>query len=104
MLAQNTLRTYTEKRAFITFVTDVYLNRCLEQIELPMSLHTCAPVSELLSNYQDFTYLFVVVIVNISRAEITNTITDIIRFFTESDYFLYFDMLLLVIGQYDLVI
>ena len=32
------------------FLHGVDLNKCLTQIKLPISLHTCAPTSELLSN------------------------------------------------------
>ena len=32
------------------FITAVDLNKCLKQIDLPISLHTCEPISELLSN------------------------------------------------------
>ena len=32
------------------FATDIDLIKCLKQIKLPISFHTCAPIFELLSN------------------------------------------------------
>ena len=51
MVTQDTLHVCKRKldvsEIELRFATYIAINKCFEQIELPISFHTCAPISEL---------------------------------------------------------
>ena len=47
MVAQDNLGTRGGKQAFSKIVSAVDLNKCLKRLKIPISPHTCAPISEL---------------------------------------------------------
>ena len=64
MVTQNVLRTCKEKQVYsemnFNFPTALARNKCLKQIKLPISLHTCAPISELAINISTIVEIMII--------------------------------------------